>query len=162
MTDRSTTDNTATITTTGGDDELGEVTITRDFDFPREMLFAAFIEPEQLTHFWGPPGISTPVVKITIDPRPGGVFNTTMVNDATGEEYPNEGIFTELVEPERFSFREPSGMETSSTLIDLGGGRCRLVIHQTNVPAMYRGPEALEGFNASLTRMAEYLATRSS
>ena len=60
-------DDTATIITTGNDDDLGEVTITRDFDFPREMLFAAFIDPEQLTHFWGPPGISTPVDKITID-----------------------------------------------------------------------------------------------
>jgi uncharacterized protein YndB with AHSA1/START domain len=156
------TDDSATITTTGTDDELGEVTITRDFDFPREVLFAAFFDPEQLTHFWGPPGISTPVDKITIDARPGGVFATTMIDDASGAEYPSEGVFVEIVEPERFSWREPSGMVNSSTLIDLGGGRTRLVIHQTNVPAMYRSAEALEGFNASLTRMAAYLGGRGS
>jgi uncharacterized protein YndB with AHSA1/START domain len=152
----------ATIVTTGGDDELGEVTITRDFDFPREMLFAAFFDPEQLTHFWGPPGVSTPLETITIDARPGGVFATTMVDDASGAEYPNQGVFIEIVEPERFSWREDNGLVTSSTLTDLGDGRCRLVIHQTNAPPMFRSADALEGFNASLTRMSDYLTARRS
>jgi hypothetical protein len=90
--------------------------------------------------------------------RPGGVFESTMVDDATGTEYPNRGVFVEIVENERFSWREENDMITTSTLEDLGGGRTRLVIHQTNVPAMYRSPEALEGFNASLDRMAAHLA----
>ncbi len=65
--------------------EIGHVTITRIFDAPREMSFRAFIEPEQLTHWWGPVGITTPVPSITIDPRPGGVFETVMVSDSSLE-----------------------------------------------------------------------------
>lgn len=39
-------------------------------------------------------------VKITLDPRPGGVFETIMVNDETGEEYPSRAVYVEIVEPE--------------------------------------------------------------
>ena len=138
--------------------ELGEVTITRVFDAPREMVFRAFIEPEQLTHFWGPVGISTPVSNITIDPRPGGVFETTMVSDEDGTEYPSKGVFVELVEPERIVWSETDiGMTQTLTFNDLGG-KTELVIHQVNVPEMYRTPEALAGFDSYLDRLAEHLA----
>ena len=88
------------------------------------------IEPEHLTHFWGPVGVSTPIENITVDPRPGGVFETIMVNDADGEEYPSRGVFVEVVEPERLVWTEPDvegGMTTSSTFTDLGDGRTEVV-----------------------------------
>ncbi len=141
---------------------LGEVKITRVFDAPRELVFRCMLEPEHLTHFWGPVGVSTPVDKITIDPRPGGVFETIMVNDETGDEYPSRGVFVEIVEPERIVWTEPDvegGMMNSSTFTDLGNGRTEVFIHQTNVPEMYRSPEAQAGFESSLDRFAAYLAT---
>ena len=55
---------------------LGEVTYTRVYDAPRELVFRCMIEPEHLTHFWGPVGVSTPIENITVDARPGGVFET--------------------------------------------------------------------------------------
>ena len=141
---------------------LGEVRITRVFDAPRELVFRCMLEPEHLTHFWGPVGVSTPVDKITLDPRPGGVFETIMVNDETGEEYPSRGVYVEIVEPERIVWTEPDvegGMMNSSTFTDLGDGRTEVFIHQTNVPEMYRSPEAQAGFESSLDRFAGYLAT---
>ncbi len=141
---------------------LGEVRITRVFDAPRELVFRCMLEPEHLTHFWGPVGVSTPVDKITIDARPGGVFETVMVNDETGDEYPSRGVFVEIIEPERIVWTEPGvegGMMNSSTFTDLGDGRTEVFIHQTNVPEMYRSPEAQAGFQSSLDRFADYLAT---
>ena len=141
---------------------LGEVKITRVFDAPRELVFRCMLEPEHLTPFWGPVGVSTPVDKITLDPRPGGVFETIMVNDETGEEYPSRGVYVEIVEPERIVWTEPDvegGMMNSSTFTDLGDGRTEVFIHQTNVPEMYRSPEAQAGFESSLDRFAGYLAT---
>lgn len=141
---------------------LGEVKITRVFDAPRELVFRCMLEPEHLTHFWGPVGVNTPVDKITIDPRPGGVFETIMVNDETGDEYPSRGVFVEIVESERIVWTEPDvegGMMNSSTFTDLGDGRTEVFIHQTNVPEMYRSPEAQAGFESSLDRFAGYLAT---
>ena len=36
------------------DDDLGEVTVVREFDAPRELVYRAFVEPAQLAVFWGP------------------------------------------------------------------------------------------------------------
>lgn len=139
---------------------VGELTITRVFDAPRELVFRCMIEPEHLTHFWGPVGVSTPIENITVDPRPGGVFETIMVNDADGSEYPSHGVFVEVVAPERLVWSEAnSGMTTTSTFVQLDNGRTEVRIHQTNVPEMYRSPEAQAGFNSSLDRFAAYLAT---
>ena len=139
---------------------LGELSITRVFDAPRELVFRCMIDPEHLTHFWGPVGMSTPIEKIVLDPRPGGAFETTMVNDADGSEYPSRGVFVEVVVPERLVWREPDvGMTTTSTFVQLDDGRTEVRIHQTNVPEMFRTPEARAGFESSLDRFAAYLAT---
>ena len=139
--------------------ERGEVTIVREFDAPRELVFNAMIDPQQLTKFWGPVGMSTPVDRITIDARPGGVFETVMVSDEDGSEYPTRATYLRVVAPELLSWEEDGlGMVATSTFTDLGDGRTRVEIHQTNVPEMYRTPEALSGFNSSLDRFAAYLA----
>jgi uncharacterized protein YndB with AHSA1/START domain len=140
--------------------EVSELLITRVFAAPRELVFRCMIEPEHLSRFWGPVGVSTPIEGIKVDPRPGGVFETVMVNDADGSEYSSKGVFQEVVEPERLVWVEPTfGMVTSSEFVDLGDGRTEVRIHQTNVPEMFRGPEAQAGFNSSLDRFAAYLAT---
>ena len=118
--------------------------------------------PEHLTHFWGPIGVSTPIENITIDPKPGGVFETIMVNDADGDEYPMRAVFVEVDPPERIVWSEPDvegGMTTSVTFRDLGDGRTEVVIHQTNVPEMYRTPEAQAGMQSSFDRFDAYLLT---
>ena len=136
-----------------------ELVITRVFNAPRELVFQCMIEPEHLTKFWGPVGVHTPIEKIKVDLRLGGAFETVMVNDATGEEYPSRGVYTEIDPPERLAFTEPEfGMTTTSTFVDLGDGRTEVRIHQTNVPEEYATDEAQAGFNSSLDRFEAYLA----
>ena len=105
--------------------------------------------------------ISAPVELIEIDLRPGGVWNVTMVNDETGEQYPNLGEYVEVVEPSRLAFREPAvaGMQTAIDFIDRGDGTTLCVTTQTNVPAMYRSPEAQAGMEAAFGELDRYLAT---
>jgi uncharacterized protein YndB with AHSA1/START domain len=135
-----------------------DLTYTRVFDAPRDLVFRCMLEPEHLTHFWGPAGVSTPLETIKVDARPGGVFETVMVNDSDGSEYPTRAVFVEIVEPERIVWTEPgSGMTTSSTFRDLGGTRTELEIRQANAPEGYRSPEARAGFATSLDRFAAYL-----
>ena len=57
----------------------GEVTHTRIFEAPRALVFRCWIEPEHLTHFWSPVGLSTPIGGIKVDARPGGSFEITSV-----------------------------------------------------------------------------------
>ena len=135
------------------------LTYTRIFDAPRDLVFRCLTEPEHLTHFWGPAGVSTPLDTIAMDARPGGVFETVMVNDADGSRYPTRAVFIEVVAPSRLVWREPgTGVVTTSTLIDLGDGRTEVRIHQANVPHAFRSPQARAGFNTSLDKFAAYLA----
>jgi uncharacterized protein YndB with AHSA1/START domain len=138
-----------------------ELVYTRVFEAPRELVFRCMIEPEHLTHFWGPSGVSTPLETITVDARPGGSFETVMVNDTDGSRYPTRAIFIEVTEPERLVWQEPdNGVVTTSTFRDLSGTRTEVTIHQANVPAAFRSPEARAGFATSLDRFAAYLAER--
>ena len=140
--------------------DTGELTITRVFNAPRELVFRCMIDAEHLTHFWGPIGVSTPIENITIDPRPGGVFETIMVNDADGSEYPTKGVFVDVVEPELLSWHEPDlDILNTTTFTALPDGRTEVRIHQTNLPAMFRSPEAQAGMKSSLDRFDAYLAT---
>jgi uncharacterized protein YndB with AHSA1/START domain len=144
------------------DTTRGEITYVRQWDAPRELVFACMTTPEHLTHFWGPDGVSTPIDNITVDLRPGGVFETIMVNDADGTEYPSRGVFVEIDAPETLVWSEADvegGMTTSITFKDLGDGRCETIAHQTNVPEMFRSPEAQAGMQTSFDKMASYLAT---
>jgi uncharacterized protein YndB with AHSA1/START domain len=137
----------------------GELTFTRVFDAPRDLVFRCMIEPGHLTHFWGPAGVSTPLDKISVDARPGGVFESVMVNDADGSEYRTRAIYDEVAAPERLVWTDPdSGMTTTSTFTDLGGGRTEVRIHMTRAPAPMRSAEAQAGFGTSLDRFAAYLA----
>jgi len=138
--------------------EAGELSYTRVFDAPRELIFRCMIEPEHLTHFWGPAGVTTPLENIKVDARPGGVFETIMVNDSDGSRYSMRAVYVEVVEPERLVWTEPgTGMTTTATFVDLGHARTEVRIHQTNVPEAFRSPEAQAGFSTSLDRFAAYL-----
>jgi uncharacterized protein YndB with AHSA1/START domain len=137
-----------------------ELTFTCILDAPRELVFRCMTEPEHLTRFWGPVGTSAPVEKITIDARPGGVFEATMVNDSDGAEYPMRSVYTEVVEPEKLVWVErDSDMTTTSLFIDLGDDRTEVRIHQTNVHDGMATAEAQAGFKSSLDRFAAYLTT---
>jgi uncharacterized protein YndB with AHSA1/START domain len=141
---------------------LGELTYTRTWEAPRELVFQCMTTAEHLTHFWGPTGVSTPIDNITIDLRPGGIFETIMVNDADGSEYPSRGVYVEIDPPKKLVWSEhgvEGGMTTSITFTDLGDGRCETVAHQTNVPEMFRSPEAEAGMRSSFDKMAAYLTT---
>jgi len=136
----------------------GELEFTRVFEAPRELVFACMTTPEHLTHFWGPLGTSAPLDRIEVDLRPGGRFETVMVNDSDGGEFPTRATYLEVVEPERLVWEEAhSAMMITATFVDLGGTRTEVRIHQVNVPDAMRTPQAQAGFLTSLDRFGAYL-----
>ena len=137
-----------------------ELQFTRVFDAPRELVFTCMIDPDHLTHFWGPTGVSTPRETIVVDARPGGVFKTVMVSDDDGAEYPTHAIYDEVRAPERLVWTDPgTGMRVTSEFVELADGRTEVQIHQINVPEAISSAEAQAGFLSSLDRFADYLAT---
>jgi uncharacterized protein YndB with AHSA1/START domain len=141
--------------------QAGEFTYRRVHQASRELLFDCMTKPEHLTRFWGPDGTTTPLDGITVDLRPGGTFETVMVNLADGSQHTMRAIYVEVVRPERLAWTESSvegGMTTTITFSDLGGGRTEVVTHQTNVPEAYAAAEARRGFQTSLRRFDDYVA----
>lgn len=76
------------------DDQL---TIRRTFDAPRERVYRAFTDPDELAQWFVPEGFEAEVH--ALDPVPGG----EMAVSWTSEEHQmdNEGTFEEVVENER-------------------------------------------------------------
>ena len=143
-------------------DNTGQMTYRRIHAAPRELLFDCMTQPEHLAHFWGPAGTTAPVGRITVDLRPGGVFETAMISDDGVGEYIMRAVYVEIDRPGRLVWTEPDvegGMTTTITFADLGDGRTEVTTHQANVPAMFRSPEAQAGFTTSLDRFSAYLAT---
>jgi uncharacterized protein YndB with AHSA1/START domain len=132
---------------------------TRVFDAPRQLVFSCMVEPEHLTHFWGPTGTSAPLDQITVDAHAGGAFRTVMVNDADGSTYPTSARYLEVSPPELLSWIEDhSGMTVTATFTDLGDDRTQVDIEQRNVPAPMLSADAQAGFLTSLDRFAAHLA----
>jgi uncharacterized protein YndB with AHSA1/START domain len=138
-------------------------TFTRVFDAPRELVWKAWTEPEQLARWWGPRGISTPLETIEVDLRPGGAFRMTMVSDTDGTEFPTEMEFREVVESERlvFAWEAQRGLgagQVTVTFEDVGDGRTEVSSHFDGFTTDEIMADAEVGWNGQLDKLGEWLA----
>jgi uncharacterized protein YndB with AHSA1/START domain len=132
-----------------------EFTITRVFDAPRELVWKAWTDPEQVARWFGPRGFTTPPSTVTMDVRPGGTFEFTMVSDDDGTEIPSGGTFLEVVEPERLVWRDRDiDLTVTITFADLGG-RTEMTCR---VAGKTGGAPAYDGWSTMFDKLAESLA----
>jgi uncharacterized protein YndB with AHSA1/START domain len=109
-----------------------ELSLTRVIDAPRHKIFKAWTTPELLKQWFAPLPWTTP--HIEMDLRPGGA-NLFVMADPEGNEFPNRGVYLEVVENEKLVFTDaftsawvPSAkpfMVGTITLEDLGGGKTK-------------------------------------
>lgn len=59
-----------------------EISVSRVFDAPRELVYRAFVDPDQLCLWFGPAGFSVPCETVQIDARTGGFQRFVLVSDA--------------------------------------------------------------------------------
>jgi uncharacterized protein YndB with AHSA1/START domain len=141
-----------------------EITIRRELDVPREAVWAAWTQPDQLAAWWGPPGWSTPPDNVTLDLRPGGTLRVTSVSDEDGTAMTTTGNFTEVVPHERLAFEEPpedawhEGAISTVTFTDLGDGRTEMVLRSTIQATDEMSAQAEAGMNGSVDRLAKLLS----
>ena len=75
-----------------------DLVLERVVDVPKELVWAAWTQPEHVKRWFTPAPWTT--VDCEIDLRPGGIFRTTM-RSPEGQEFPNVGCYLEIVENER-------------------------------------------------------------
>jgi uncharacterized protein YndB with AHSA1/START domain len=146
-----------------------EVTITRVFDAPRALVFAAWTDARHLAQWWGPKDFTNPVC--TIDARVGGTLRIHM-RAPDGNVYPMKGEIREIVPPERLVFTnialdaDDNAIIEGFTTVSFAeeNGKTRLTI-QTRGSAMVdsaanylKGMEI--GWTQSIDKLQAYLARR--
>jgi uncharacterized protein YndB with AHSA1/START domain len=83
-----------------------EIVTTRVLNAPRELVFKAWTDPDQLVQWWGPKGFTNTFHEF--DLRPGGIWRFVM-HGPDGVDYQNKSVFVEVVNPERIVFDHVSG-----------------------------------------------------
>ena len=80
-----------------------ELVLVRETDVPREKLYAGWTQPDLLVQWFTPaPWVTT---ACEIDLRPGGTCKTTM-RSPEGQEFPNVGVYMEIVPNEKLVFTD--------------------------------------------------------
>jgi len=151
---------TKAITSTEGRDLI----LTRVIDAPPEKVFRAWTDPELLRQWFAPKPWTTPNVEI--DVRAGGSSLFVMRNP-DGNEFPNRGVFLEVVKNQRLVFTdaftrawEPSQkpfMTVILTFEDLGG-KTRYTARVRHWTEADRDAHEKMGFHAGWAMCTEQLA----
>ena len=78
-----------------------EITISRLFDAPPELVYRAFVDPDQLCEWYGPEDLEVPCETVQIDARPGGFQRFMMRSiDDPDHRYQVDVALSEVVENE--------------------------------------------------------------
>ena len=141
-----------------------EVLITRIFKAPREPVFRAWTDPDELAAWYGPEHLDTPRERIRIDLRVGGRYELTMVQRGGGAEFAVRYEILELVEPELIVLRSDPmpevGMHEPTVLrveFHDHGAKTRMTLSDGPLPPEGRGP-AEAGYNAAFDKLATLVA----
>ncbi len=143
-----------------------EIVLTRTFDAPRELVWRAWTDPEQVVKWWGPFGFTTTTKKM--DVRVGGTWIHTM-HGPDGVDYPNASKFLEVVKPERLVYEHggaseggpPAQFVCTVTFEDVGG-KTRVTMRSV-FPSkeardlVVREYGAVEGGRQHLAKLADHL-----
>ena len=78
-----------------------DVVITRSLKAPRALVFKLWTDPAHLPMWWGPKGFNCQTCRM--DVRVGGSFHVDLLGP-DGVSYPCDGIYREIVEPERIVY----------------------------------------------------------
>ena len=116
-----------------------EITLTRLFDAPRQLVFEAMTRPEHVKRWWGCLDERYSVIVCEIDLRPGGAWR--YVGRGPKGEFAFHGVYREVTPPERLVFTEiydpfPDVESIVTSVFTEEHGKTRLT-----VTALYPSPE---------------------
>ena len=140
-----------------------ELLITRVFDAPRSLVYKIWTQPLHMKNWWGPRGYTT--LSCEVDLRPGGAWRVAS-RHSDGSETAEQGVFREIVEPERLVFthawEDQEGRPGHETLVTVTfvehDGKTKLTFHQARFTSTKIRDGHVEGWNESFDMLAEYLA----
>lgn len=145
---------TTTSTTTG-------FTIERSFAASVEELWEAWTDPDEVQHWWHPRGVRTPRESIELDVRAGGAYRYTMIDEATGAQYPTGGVYLEVSPPTRLVFTwgvpdaDPEQAPVISVTLTPDGDQCRMTFTISRLDRLH--DDIQDGWEQAIDILAEHL-----
>jgi uncharacterized protein YndB with AHSA1/START domain len=140
-----------------------ELTITRIFDAPRDLVFAVWVQPEHVPHWWGPRGYTT--LSCEMDLRPGGRWRVSSRHE-DGSETAETGVIHDVDAPARLvlthAWEDAGGKPGVETLVTVTfaeeRGKTRMIFHQAGFTSAETREGHEFGWNESFDMLAEHLA----
>ena len=142
-----------------------ELVLTRIFDAPPEKVYRAWTDPELMKQWFVPRPWT--IAEAETDVRPGGGSRIVM-RDPEGNEYPNEGVYLEVVENERLVFTDAytAGWRPTQkpfftgiiTFEDIGGGKTRYIARARHWTMEAKEEHEKMGFHEGWGQCADQLA----
>jgi uncharacterized protein YndB with AHSA1/START domain len=141
-----------------------ELVITRIFDAPRRLVFAAWTDPEHAAHWWGPRGFVS--LSCEMDVRPGGGWRRVMRSPA-GVTHVASGVYREVAAPERlvftYAWEDAMGRLGHQALVTVTfverAGQTELTLRHSFFETVAARDDHRDGWSGCLDRFAGYLAT---
>ena len=145
-----------------------EIVTSRLLDAPRDLVFAAWTDPDHVVQWWGPHGFTT--TNHEMSATPGGVWRFTM-HGPDGRDYKNKIIFTEVVKPERLVYQHAGEDEHEhvrfhvTVTFEAQGRKTLLTMRSLFATAKERNEVAtkygaIEGAKQTLERLAAHVEKR--
>ena len=143
-----------------------EIVIERTVNAPRELVWRAWTEAEQIVKWWGPNGFTTTIHEMSV--RVDGVWRFIM-HGPDGKDYPNKVVYREIVKPERLVYDhsdDDNGRDIfKSTVTFVAQGSKTKVTLRARLPSKAArdaaAKYAIDGGNQTLARLDQHLATMS-
>ncbi len=137
------------------------VNLRRIFKAPREKVFRAWTDPEELKKWWGPEGYTTPSAEV--DLRVGGKYRLGMRKLPDGQIFYLSGIYREVRPPERlvYTWRWEAQPEHGETLVTVEfrqmGDSTEVVLTHERFPTEKARDDHNRGWTGCLDRLAKLL-----
>jgi uncharacterized protein YndB with AHSA1/START domain len=130
--------------------------MTRVFDAPRQRVFDAWKNVDQLQRWWG--CRMTTKVEAKMDFRPGGAFAHKMHITGAGEMV-YTGAYDEIIEPEMITYHANFGPLTSRITVEFieQGSHTKMILTQEGFPSADLCPIVSEGFTAAFDKLDRLL-----
>ena len=140
-----------------------EIILSRVFDASPELVYRAFVDPDQLCLWFGQGGFSVPCESVQIDARPGGFQRYVLVDDSDPATRSQVDVtFAEVVENELLAgHQEIEGASGTRVMLRLEfhqepNDRTRLALRQGPFP-QERRQLTKAGWESSFARLDSLL-----